>query len=165
MSTSRARGPHPNGQVVPLEDRRARRQNRKGKPRDGSATRSGAGMSITVHAGVPVVTCGGHLGESTAADCAKILAHAVRLRPRAVVVDLGRATLDEESVPVLRLMRHITGRHGIRLALAALSPHGLDLLRRGDAAERYEVYATLPLAVGTVIAQSHRSLPRRQTGN
>jgi hypothetical protein len=119
---------------------------------------------MTVHAGVPVVTYEGRLGTDAVRACSLVFAAAVKLRPRTIVVDLSRATVDDGSVPVLGLMRHIATRHGISLSLAAVSPRGIDVLHRAEVAPLYDLHATLALAVGAAIAQSHRSLPRRTGG-
>lgn len=120
---------------------------------------------MVVHAGVPVVTCEGHLGENLVPGCLRILSHAVGLRPRTVVVDLSRATVDHASAPLFRLMQRFTARHGIKLSLAAVPLPALDTLRRFEITTLCEMYATLPLAIGAAIAQSRRSLPRRQIGS
>lgn len=120
---------------------------------------------MIVHAGVPVVTCEGRLGDSSIPGCLRVLSHAVSLRPRTVVIDLARAAVDQKSASVLRLMQHFTARHGIKLALAAVPPRALNALRRVEVTTLCEVHATLPLAIGAAVAQSHRSLPRRQTGD
>jgi hypothetical protein len=166
MRSSRGAGQLPRGKVVPLDDRRARRrQNPDRAPTVGASPSNQTGITVTVHAGVPVVSCDGHLGADTVQDCAREFAQVVRLRPRTVVIDLSRANVDAESVPVLGLVRHFTTRHGIRLALAAVPPRGLDVLRQFEVAQLYEVFPTLPLAVGAAVAQSHRSLPRSQSGH
>jgi hypothetical protein len=117
-------------------------------------------ISLSVVAGVPLVVCEGHLGPDCVRDCSTTFAGAVRLRPRWIIADLSRAIVDEESVLVLGLMRRFAGRHGIKLALAAVPPRGLDVLRTAEVATLYDVHATVSLALATATAQAHRSFPR-----
>lgn len=115
---------------------------------------------MRVVTGVPVVACEGFLGVDGVRACSTTFAGAVRLRPRWIVADLSRAVIDEDSVPVLGLMRRFTNRHGIKLALAAVPPQGLEVLRAAEVAQLYDMHATVSLALAAATAQAHRSFPR-----
>jgi hypothetical protein len=162
MTTPPGPDPVDHDNVVPLATRRPHR--RRARAAGPSRNDPDGRISMTVHAGVPVVACEGRLGTDAARACSLVLTAAVKLRPRSIVVDLSRATVDEGSVPVLGLMRHIAARHGIALSLAGVPPRGIDVLQRAEVAALYDLHATLALAVGAAIAQSHRSLPRRTGG-
>jgi hypothetical protein len=115
---------------------------------------------MRVVTGVPVVTFEGPLALDGVRACSDTFAGAVRLRPRWIVADLSRAVIDEDSVPVLGLMRRFTTRHGIKLALAAVPPQGLQVLRAAEVAQLYDVHATVSLALTAATVQAHRSFPR-----
>jgi hypothetical protein len=114
-------------------------------------------ISMSVVAGVPVVALEGHLAPDCLRDCSATIATAVRLRPRWIVADLSRAVVDEDSVPVLGLMRRFAARHGVKLALAAVPPRGLDVLRLAEVGPLYDVHATVPLAMAAATARAPRS--------
>lgn len=169
MRTPLETDPTGDGTVLPFDERRGGRRRDHGRRRPGSASGPAAGpvptgLSMTVRTGVAVVTCEGHLGTDSLRDTNRILAAAIRLRPRSIIVNLARATLDEESIPMLRLMRHVTARYGIFLSLAALPPRGADVLRQAGIAALFDIHPTLPLAMRAATTRAHRSLPRREAG-
>lgn len=115
---------------------------------------------MAVAAGVPVVVCEGHLGPERVRELNVTFAGAVRLRPRRIVLDLSRAAIDEESVPVLGWLRRFTGRHGVKFVLAAVPPRAVGVLRQAQVAPLYEIHATVDLALATAAREAHRSFHR-----
>ena len=103
--------------------------------------------SMHVHTGVAVVTCRGRLDTAAWRACGFALAAAVQVESPWVIADLGQATVGPESLAVLALMRRYVARHGALLALAAVSPDGLQALKQAEVTAQYRIMPTLPIAV------------------
>lgn len=179
MTTFPGLGHQAGAEPIPLDRYRRNRRRRPepaqapaggrdtgGSGRDGARGGAASGMAtglrieVSVVSGVPVVSLDGRLDPGCIRECATTFAGVVRVRPRRIVLDLSRTVIEDDSVPVLGLLRRFAGRHGSKLVLAAVPVRAVEVLRRADVAPMYELQATVALAVDAATQEAHRSFPR-----
>jgi len=116
--------------------------------------------TMHVDTGVAVVACRGRLDTAAWRVCEFALAAAVQVESPWVIADLGQATVGPASVAVLALMHRYVARRGALLALAALSPEGLQALTQAQVTALYRIMPTVPIAVaaaGVRVRPGHRT--------